>query len=344
MSNTKQRVVTAAVTLVLAAGAGHVMQFGMDGVGTPAAVSHQPPADETFQPLPSRPDNTLLKIRHPIFPAPESTAIEHRFPAPAAAAREVLRLPETAPLHIALPVFAPDRPPNDEEINLNGFGIACSTEHGVAPDLGGLIRLTVMSACDPGMRVDVTYAGLEFSGVTDAQGHLDLAIPVLSEEAEITYRIGAEAPVTALVAVPDASAYRRVALAWPSVADVALHALEFGADPGSDGHVTHDRGATTEGHGRVVRLGSPEVADGGLVEIYSFPAGADAHGGTIRLTVSARVTEAVCGAPLELVSLYDAGDAAPLARRHSIPVPDCSDVGDILVLKNLLDDLKIAAN
>lgn len=344
MSNTKQRVVTAFITLVVAAGAGHVTQYGLSGIGAPSVVSHEPAVEDTFTPLPSRPDNTLLKIRQPLFPAPTSDTIEHVVPAPAAPAREALRLPALAPVRIAVPAFAPGRPPNDDEINLNGFGIACGTEHGVSPELGGLIRLRVMSACDPGMRVDVTYAGLSFSGLTDAQGLLDLSIPAVSEQAEVTYRIGDGTPVTASVSVPDVAAFTRVALAWPAGADVSLHALEFGAGPGSEGHVTHRRAASPKSGGRVVRLGTPELADSGQVEFYSLPSGPAKREGTIRLTVSARVTDETCGGPLDLVSVHATGEAAPLTRRHAIPVPDCANVGDILVLKNILDDLKIAAN
>ena len=171
-----------------------------------------------------------------------------------------------------------------------------------------------------------------------------MVIPAVSEVAEITYRMGAGAPVETTVTVPDASAYTRVALAWPAGAEVALHALEFGAGPGSSGHVTHTRSASPDSQGRVLRLGAAALEDAGQAEIYSLPAGSSDREGTIRLTVSARVTEATCGTALELVSIRASVDGMPVIRRHESQLPDCANVGDILVLKNILDDLKIAAN
>ncbi|MDU8942411.1 hypothetical protein [Ovoidimarina sediminis] len=343
MSNTKQKIVTAVVTLAVAAGVGHVTQYGLSGLGSASAVSTTPVEDDGFTPIPTRTDNMLLKVRQPVFPAPTSDTLRHDVPGLAAPLREALHLPAHAPIRISAPVFAPDRPPSDAEINLNGFGIACRTEHSVSAELGGVIRLRVTSACAPGARVDVTHAGLSFSGLTDAQGLFDTAIPAMTEAAEITYRIEGGAPVTAEIDVPDASAFTRVALAWGAGADLSLHALEFGAGPGSAGHVALGRRATVDTAGRVVRLGDPAIEDSGQVEIYSFPAGR-ARSGTIRLAAAVRVTEATCGNPIDLVSLQRAGDGIPLERRHTVPLPGCADVGDILVLKNILDDLKIAGN
>jgi hypothetical protein len=63
----------------------------------------------------------------------------------------------------------------------------------------------------------------------------------------------------------------------------------------------------------------------------------------VELAVEAEVTEATCGRDIAAdTRILRDGTAAP-PREVAIFMPDCSAVGDFLVLKTLFDGRKIAA-
>jgi hypothetical protein len=77
--------------------------------------------------------------------------------------------------------------------------------------------------------------------------------------------------------------------------------------------------------------------------VYSFPTGTAKRGGEIALTVEAEVTEANCNTSVAAQTL-EIRDAAGLRVRDlTLEMPQCDTTGDFLVLKNLVEDLTIAA-
>lgn len=126
-----------------------------------------------------------------------------------------------------------------------------------------------------------------------------------------------------------------------------LHVLEFGAGYGSSGHVWAGapkevlRGVRGEG-GFLTRLGSPEL--GNVADVYSYPAEAMDGAADLAMTVEAEITPANCGRDISGEILQRSLDGSIDSVEVMFAVPGCDAVGDILVLKNMVRDRKIAAN
>ena len=62
------------------------------------------------------------------------------------------------------------------------------------------------------------------------------------------------------------------------------------------------------------------------------------------MSVEAEITQANCGRDVEAQSIQKTADGELKTQDLVLAMPDCNTVGDFLVLKNLLNDLKIAGN
>ncbi len=206
---------------------------------------------------------------------------------------------------------------------------------------GAQARLSIKSPCQSNARVNIHHSGLTVTQITDENGALNVTIPALSEYAIFLISFPDQSGTVATTHVPDINQFDRVALQWQGDAALQIHALEFGANYGGDGHVWAD--STTAGAGSVVSLGHTGLVDANNIEIYSFPAGQSQQSGTIDLTVEAEVTETNCGRDLNVQSIELRADNRLRSRDLSLAVPDCTQTGEFLVLNNLLSDLTIAA-
>ena len=79
-----------------------------------------------------------------------------------------------------------------------------------------------------------------------------------------------------------------------------------------------------------------------MAEVYTFPTGVAQQSGNVELTVEAEVTQANCGRDITAQSLEVTGSAPLRVRDLELAMPVCDAVGDFLVLKNMVNDLKIA--
>ncbi|WP_050604588.1 hypothetical protein [Ruegeria sp. 6PALISEP08] len=205
---------------------------------------------------------------------------------------------------------------------------------------GAMARLSLKAPCKTEERVEIHHSGLTVSKMTDASGALQMTIPALSEYAIFLISFEDETGSVATTHVTDIAEYNRVALQWQGETELQIHALEFGASYGGNGHVWDD--ASANGAGDVLRLGQTGHEKAQNIEVYSFPAGATDQSGTIDLTVEAEVTEANCGHTLNVQALELLSDRRLRSRDMSLTLPDCSQAGEFLVLNNLLSDLTIA--
>ena len=334
-------IVTAAVTVFIALGAGHIMQMGWTQPPLEAATK---PIIESRAPLPTRHDTSVLLAPRSSVPEPTIASVELTFPTPPPQALDIHVLPASQVARLIVPDDTVQVPLGDGEMNLDGFGMTCGTDVHAAAIPGALIRVEVKAACTPDVPVLVEYAGLTAAVGLDAGGTASVDLPAFSEVTDIAVRVGSEAPVHQTVRVPNATAYKRIAVAWSGSSPISVHALEFSATPGSAGHVATNRVRRDGSEGTVRRIGDPEMDTPRLAEIYSFPQAGAGRGGTVRISVTAEVTEENCGTVMELTVLQGRDGKPPDNSVTAIPVPGCNAVGDILVLKNLVQDLKIARN
>ncbi|SMO70259.1 hypothetical protein [Ruegeria faecimaris] len=206
---------------------------------------------------------------------------------------------------------------------------------------GAAARLVVNAPCHSNESVEIHHSGLTVTQRTDAVGRMDMTIPALSEYAIFLISFEDQHGTVATTHIADIANYERIALQWQGETDLQIHALEFGASYGGNGHVSAE--TPTEGAGQVVRLGNTGTGDMKNIEIYSFPAGLSNQNGSIEITVETEVTSENCGRDLNIQSL-ELRDDRLRSKDRTLSFPECSRTGEFLVLNNLFQDLTIAAN
>ncbi|MBU2959405.1 translocase [Citreicella sp. C3M06] len=224
----------------------------------------------------------------------------------------------------------------------------CAVSLSAAPRAGAVVALSLTAPCYGSERVTFDHHGLTFTEITAPDGTLQVNVPALSEDALFvaTFDGGAEASVR--TDVPALPFYDRVVLQWTGDSGLSLHAHEFGATYFSEGHISAakdgEMSRTARGEGGFLNLLGNSAAPGAHVaQIYSFPVGTVRKEGTVELSIEAEVTPANCGREVVAQTL-EHHNLLPLKRRElRLDMPDCDDASGFLLLKNAVEDLKIAA-
>ncbi|MFS4581579.1 hypothetical protein [Phaeobacter sp. C3_T13_0] len=276
----------------------------------------------------------------------QQVAAASAIPVPGQMNAEVADLPTDAPLQIesiSLTAATPDLSQDDDrDITRQDLETGCEmTAEAVASPMAE-VRLTVLSLCRPGERLTIHHNGMMFSSRLDSTGAMTVQIPALSPSAVFIIEPQNGRGAVATATVPDLDLVNRVVLQWGGNSGFELHAREFGAGYGSAGHVW--RGADlTAGRGSVVQLGDASQLAPRLAEVYSVPRLGGDRNGSIDLTVETEVTAINCGRDVSAQTL-ELRDGTLRTRDLTLAMPDCAATGDFLVLNNLLETLKIAAN
>ena len=232
-----------------------------------------------------------------------------------------------------------------------GAVAACVVETRATALPGALVGLQISAPCRGGERITLHHHGMMVTETLGPEGQLDLAIPALSSPAiviveptalEVTdTAIGSVAQVT----VPDLAEFDRVVLQWSGNSGFEIHAREFGAQYGENGHVWHGADPAQQAQGALVQLGDANQLAPRLAEIYSFPRDRVAaldQAGVVEISVEAEITQINCGREISAQSLRVVAGRVQ-TRDLILNMPDCSASGDFLVLNNLVENLKIAA-
>ncbi|MEX3316222.1 hypothetical protein [Sulfitobacter sp. PS-8MA] len=320
MKRTKE-ILTAAGTMICAAGIGFVMQNSEAAEQRYGGAEGRPIADH----------GALLEVE-------SITLTSGEF-------ENTIALPETdAQLFKA---SAPQSLPPLPETHSAAVTAACDIVADARPTEAAMVELSLDAACLPNERLTVHHNGMIFTETTDAEGQLQVTVPALAEEAVFILAFGNGDGAVAQTSVPDLADYDRVVLQWKGAAGFEIHAREFGADYGDDGHVwsgaPRDRAAAASGQGGfLTRNGNTDVAEPLMAEVYSFPVSTATEDGAVALSVEAEVSEANCGLEIEAQALELRDQGAVTTRNLTLAVPDCDAVGNFLVLNNLLQDLKVA--
>ena len=227
--------------------------------------------------------------------------------------------------------------------------IACDISSTATVEAGAMVRFLVSAPCLGNESVVVHHNGMMFSAATDDSGILDVVVPALSEMAILVAEFENGEGSVATTQVSTLPFYDRVVLQWRGETGFQLHAREFGSDYGETGHVwagaTRDVTAAALGEGGfVTRLGLADALIPRIVEVYTFPSGTTSLNGEIDLSIEVEVTAQNCGQDIEAQAMELSADGMLRTQYITLAVPDCSSVGDFLVLNNLVDDLKIATN
>ncbi|WP_299548044.1 hypothetical protein [uncultured Tateyamaria sp.] len=212
-----------------------------------------------------------------------------------------------------------------------------------------MVTLTLAAPCAINERLTVHHNGMMFTETTDAAGELTVTVPALMEQAVFILALTNGDGAVAQATVPDLTQYERTTVQWRGRAGFKLHAREFGAEYGQDGHIwsgvdQNADGMTQGENGYIIRLGDSRSVEPLMAEVYTYPSGKSARSGTINLSVEAEVTMANCGLEVEAQSLEMMAGGKIKTQDLTLAVPGCDAVGSFLVLNNLVSDLKVASN
>ena len=226
---------------------------------------------------------------------------------------------------------------------------ACEHELKAEPAAAAMVTLTLNAPCMANDRFTIHHNGMMFTDVMDASGKSTLEVPALARDAVYIISFGNGEGAVAKTSVTSLEYYDRVVVQWAGNSGLQIHALEYGATYQGDGHVWRGQSgnmtdaARGEG-GFVSRYGAEDLEGARIAEVYTFPSGTTARQGDVRLSVETEITKANCGRDIEAQSMQLSSDGTLKVQDLTLAIPDCDAVGDFLVLKNLLNDLKIARN
>lgn len=328
----KRRIMTAGATLVAAIAIGHLMQSG-------DATAQRFGRTSNVEKMP----NVAMKENQ------VATALVPSLPA------EIPLPPLAVP---SVPLFSTrlaaldngfEAPIQNDALTPNPLVTACDIQLNAEPNPGAMIGLTLAAPCQPNSSLMVRHSGLVFSGTTDSRGQYQVTFPAMHRVANVSVEFPSGQIATADTQVDSLVGYVRSALLWSGPNDLHIHALEFGADYGENGHVWAEEarnpeyGVLAKG-GFLTRLGEKAGLNPQFAEVYSFPADRVLKAGAIRLFVEAEVTEQGCGRDISghSIEMDKHGNSSEVALK--LAMPGCDAVGDYLVLKTLFQDLKIARN
>ncbi len=335
----RSTLITGGGTLLCALGIGYFMQAGQSA-SVPASAMPEAAIIETAGLRAPSPEVDRPELPHLTVSNVRLTAAS-----PARPSVPDISAQSGAPGAIDLPPSAPEAsaPPQAESPQPS-----CTPELTATPDAAAMVRLTLSAPCMPDARFTLHHNGLMLSEVTDSTGESRLMVPALSESAVFIAAFPGGDGAMAMADVSALSQYDRAAVQWQGDTGIQVHAREFGAAYDTDGHVwsghARDFGAALGGTGGfVTRHGESSLDEALVAEVYTFPTGTIDRSGSVVLSVEAQVTRGNCGRDVEAQAIQKIGQDRLEAQSLVLAVPDCSAVGDFLVLKNLLNDLKVAA-
>lgn len=251
---------------------------------------------------------------------------------PLAAGPEEVVLPLPAPLTTLQPPSAP------LAIVAPPANIAdCGLHVDLLPREHAMITLTVIAPCHPDERVVIKHAGLAVTERTSPNGVLFVDLPAMESRAQVVVLFGNGETAEGEVQVPDADRLQRFAVQWLDKDGLQINAFANSAGYGEPGHVSaanpHRPGS---GSGFLTVLGDASVDLPMLAEVYTYP-----EAGKTEVVVEAEVTEETCGREM-LGETILASRGVTEVQELTLAMPDCLAAGDILVLKNLAPDTKLA--
>ncbi|WP_152544477.1 hypothetical protein [Actibacterium mucosum] len=330
-------------TVLIAAGAGHLVQnTGNAQSVTPVAEFVTPPATaERFElenvatlsaSTDAGPELPKLPVA-PLAPAalstPENAAISERMEGLDAGQASVT-----------------DRTAAQQ---LNQFGMECETALTATAGKAAMVQLHVSATCATNDRIEILHGRLAFAARLSNTGTATLDVPALDGSATFLVRLSDGDILRGFVEVPDAADFERVVLQSDGSGLMELHAYEFGAGYGEDGHVWAQapRGAdqALQGKGGFMSvLGDGTLASPMVAQVYSHPKGQALNSDVVRVSIEVPITEGNCSNDLNAEALQPGPDGSMQAIDLTLAAPGCDGIGEFLVLKNVVRDLKIAAN
>lgn len=271
-------------------------------------------------------------------------AVAPKLPEVAAESKPALPLPAiVAPKPSLTATTTPAIPPKTEAVKVAAADCVLALDLVVQPS--AMLGVTLTAPCHKGERVVLKHGGLAITAQASATGSVFLTLPAMERLAKVTAQFADGKTAEAQMDVPELLQFRRFGVQWLADDAFQVHAFEGGADYGMPGHISAADphvplgGAPAKG-GFLTLLGDGAVKLPMLAQIYTYPAATDAK---VDVVVEAAVTPATCGRELLGETLTSFGGSS-MVTDLTMAMPECDATGDILVLKNLVPEMKVAAN
>ena len=323
----KRKITLGVATLAVALGAGHLVQSGMVGkVGAQSAQAETTPTGITPLAASAKPDDT----------APPAPVVAAFVPLDTAAP---VSPPVAAPPVAVLASVTPDKtPPAATKPAPVVQADTCRATLDVLPGANGMLDLTLLSPCKPSTRVVLRHGGLAVTGRTSTGGALFTALPALEAGGEVSAMFP-DGTIAQGAAPVDLAGVHRFAVQWMADDQFGLNAYQGGAAYGTPGHVhAGANGKPEDATGWMMPLGDASVDLPMLAQVYTWPA----KPAEVAIDIEAPVIEATCDR--ELLGETLESQAGVVTRSDiTLAMPDCTAVGDFLVLNNLLAGMTTAA-
>ena len=338
---TIKRLIIAGGTLLCALAIGYVMQKTADkplGLSAPDTIeTNSLPKLGRAEPDANAETEEEISL--------EDITLTSAVPVPPAAAPQPEKLP-VEPVTLAMQEDVPIAKLPSEEPSP---AFSCDIDFEAHAVAAAMVSVKLRAPCLPNERFTLHHNGMMFTGVTDNAGHYAGSVPALARNSVFMIAFPNGNGRTATAEIETLEYYDRFVVQWQGESGLQIHALEYGAAYGDEGHVWFDaardmaNAARGEG-GFVARLGAPGQQDARMAEVYTFPTGTALRTGEVQISLEVEVTAENCGRDVEAQALHVSGPGTAETRMLSLSMPDCNAVGDYLVLKNMFDDLKIARN
>lgn len=217
--------------------------------------------------------------------------------------------------------------------------VACNVDLSLTARPLAMIAVELSAPCRKGERIVLRQAALAFTDRVGVDGKTRVTLPSLTTDGTVTVLFGDGAKVEDALVMPEAVSLRRFAVQWQGTEAFGLHGIAEGADFDQPGDIS-SRNLGNDHSGILTVLGDATVQNPLLAEVYTYPVDA-----TIKpqIVLEAAVLPATCGHDL-VGEVLTSQSGQVHATELTLAMPDCSGIGDFLVLKNLASDVKVAAN
>jgi hypothetical protein len=222
-------------------------------------------------------------------------------------------------------------------VQAGGFGLSCDRTLTLLPLPGALVEARVEAPCDPGIRVEVSHAGLRFAIGLGADGRAVTVVPVLRPDATVEMAFADGTILSAQASVPEAADQDRVALVADGWAGLTL---SVAAGVSWRGEET----LSPPGSGAILRLGDPGIEAPLLAQVYTAPVGRLGSLGAVGLRVEAALTPANCARDVSAEVIRSSRGVLPAPISLRLSLPACDADGGLLVVDMPMPGLRVARN
>lgn len=213
----------------------------------------------------------------------------------------------------------------------------CDIQLELVTQPGAMIGITLLAPCNPAERVVLWHDGLAVTGKTSATGSLFTSLPAFEERAIVEVRLKSGDRHSQSIDVPEAREIKRFAVQWQDADAFQLHAFVGGAGYNQVGHYSAAFTGKPEDGTFVSVLGDASTELPLLAEVFTFGSNTSAE-----VVVEASISTETCGRTIfgEMIAVEE---GSLEIQDLTLAMPECDGIGDILVLKNLMQDMKLAA-